>query len=114
MARVMGLILVLWSAMLLSSCFDPEPGEISVRCTNKGRRMGCAIQLYNANMQQIDLVPTDLNGIQFLELPPGKYTLKFQDPQGNQYPAEVTVDLGSGESAVLDVELSEPPASETP
>lgn len=91
---------------LLGSCFDPEPGEISVIATKDGRRIGCGVQLFNAKDVQVDQAPTDMEGLVYLKnVVPGKYTLRFVDRDGTRYPAVITVTVSPGEQETVRVDL---------
>jgi hypothetical protein len=108
------LMLVVFVAVSLTGCFDPEPSEISIIATMNGERQGVTVQVFNSKGLQIQEVSTDWGGIGYIsQLAPGTYTLKFVDKQGGYYPAERTVHLSPGESVPCEVELSEaPPAVE--
>jgi len=102
---------MVWLVVLASGCFDPEPGEISVRAVKNGRQQVCAVQVFNAKGNQIQERHTDFNGLVYVkQLTPGEYTLKFVDNRGNYYPAVKTVNVREGDSVILDVELTEAPA----
>jgi hypothetical protein len=109
---ITAVVLVIFVAVGLLSCFDPEPSEISIIATLNGERQGCAVQVFNAQGKQIQEESTDWHGIGYVkQLAPGTYTLKFIDNHRNQYPAEVTVTLKPGESKPVQVELSQGPAA---
>jgi len=92
------------------SCFDPEPSEISIIASLNGKRQGCTVQVFNSQGKQIQAESTDWHGIGYIkQLAPGTYTLKFVDNQGNEYPAVKVITLRPGDSAPVEVELSERP-----
>ena len=95
-------------ALLYTSCFDPEPGEVSVRSTKNGRPQGCVVGVFNAKGNQISENATDTMGIGYIkDVAPGNYTLKFFDTKRKPYNIEMEVSVRPGESVVLDVELTE-------
>ena len=117
MARIISFIsiaaLLIYVVFAATSCIDPEPGEISIRATKEGRQQGCVVQLYNAAGKQIREEFTDQKGLLYLkDLAPGNYTLKFMDNSGNMYPNEKPVNVSPGDSVIVDVEVTEPPAVE--
>jgi len=91
----------------LTSCFDPEPGELIARCFLNDRERSCVVMVYGSNGKQIQEVSTDSNGVGYIEaLVPDTYTLKFKDISGNMYPAVATVKLVSGASLPVNIELN--------
>lgn len=111
MSRALTIIaLMAFLVVGLLSCFDPEPSEISIIATLNGKRQGCTVQVFNSAGKQIQQESTDWNGIGYIkQVAPGSYTLKFIDNQGNPYPAVKTITLKPGDSAPVQVELSEEP-----
>ena len=107
----MRIFLVIALAVMLSgalvSCFDPQPGEISVIATKSGQRASCGIKVFNAKGAQIDQVFTDMQGLVYIKgVKPGKYTLEFVDKDGNKYPPvlELTIDPGEQETVRVDLD----------
>lgn len=108
MRYLLAIVLALGLMAGLSSCFDPEPGEISVIATKSGQRQGCGVQLFNSKGVQIDQAPTDMNGLVYLKgIVPGKYTLKFIGNDGHQYPAVINVTVDAGEQETVRVDLDQ-------
>jgi hypothetical protein len=110
MPRMIALMTLLALSMALCGCIDPTPGEISVRAMLNGRQQGCVVQLFNSKGKQIQEVFTDQKGLVYIkDLPPGNYSLKFLDNEGNPYPAMKDIAVSEGDSVIVDVELSETP-----
>ncbi|MCH7471966.1 hypothetical protein IIA79_03335 [bacterium] len=110
MNRIVPVVLLAILATFLAGCFDPEPGEISVRAKKNGKEQGCVILVFNSKGVQVKEEYTDMMGIAFVkDLPPGTYTLKFTDNQRRPYPAERTVKVRQNSTEVLDIELTEAP-----
>jgi|GEM_PF-2450951 len=106
------LMLVVFVAVSVVGCFDPEPSEVSIIATMNGEPQGVTVQVFNSKGLQIQEVSTDWNGIGYIsQLAPGTYTLKFLDKSGGLYPAERTINLKPGESLPCVVELSEAPST---
>ncbi len=114
MIRMIYLFAVLGILLGLTGCSDPAPGEISVISKKNGQQRSCAVLLYNEKGIQLNLVPTDMNGLVYIKkLAPGTYTLKFQDVASKtMYPAVKTATVTSGDTFVCRVELNEAPATE--
>ena len=114
MIRMIYLFVVLGILLGLTGCSDPAPGEISVIARKNGQTQSCAILLYNESGIQLNLVPTDINGLVYIKkLAPGTYTLKFQDVSSKtMYPAVKTVTVTSNDTNVCRVELNEAPPIE--
>lgn len=105
-------LLLVGVMIMLASCMDPEPGEISVRATENGEKQGCTVMVFSAAGKQTMELPTDNQGLLFIkQLPPGTYTLKFKSNSSEMYPAEKAVRVVSGGSEIVDVELTEVPAA---
>jgi hypothetical protein len=112
--RIFTLCTICFALFVLASCVEPEPAEIGVNCKLNGKPKGCALVLLNAKGAQIQMEPTDYYGIgYFKQVKPGTYTVKFQDNDGNFFPAEYTIEVSAGASEYLDVELSQAPAGGT-
>lgn len=115
MIRMITLAAVLGLMVSLTGCMDPEPGEISIIATKNGSPQGCSVLLFNSKGIQINHVAANNRGlVKITLLPPGTYSLKFQDNNDKKYPAERTVVVGGGESVIVRVELTEGPATDTP
>ena len=109
MRLIMPLAILGMLVWLISSCVDPEPAEISIRSTLNGRPMGANVQVWNSKGVQLTEASGDNNGVAYVKgLPPGTYTLKFVDHQGNPYAAQITVTVESNDSQMRLVELSDP------
>lgn len=101
------LALAIGIAAMLSSCFDPPMGEISIIATKSGQRTGCGVMLFNAKGVQIDQVSTDMQGLVYIKnVKPGKYSLKFVNYDGSLYPALINVTVGPGEEKTVRVDLN--------
>ena len=107
MRSVVSLIaLVVFTVACLTSCFDPEPAELSVMTQQNGRRRSCTVMVFNSQDKQIQEVPTDNNGVGYVkQLVPDTYTLKFKDISGNMYDAVVTVEIEGGDSMPMAIDL---------
>lgn len=111
-ALLLTVILLGLLAGSLTSCFDPEPGEISVMAYENGRKQPCTVQLYNSKDQQIREEGSDFGGLTYItDVPPGSYTLRFIDTNRNPFAAEVSLTVEAGESVPLQVELTNPDGS---
>ncbi len=106
-------LLLVGVLIMLASCMDQEPGEISIRAVQNGEKQGCTVMIFTESGKQIDEKPTDNQGLVFVKnLPPAVYKLKFKSNNGEMFPAEKSVRVISGGSEIVDVELTEaPPAA---
>jgi len=96
--------------LLVQSCMDPEPSEISVIATLDGQPKTCLVKVFNSNHKQVQEVNTDTLGLVYVkQLAPGTYHLEFATTMGEPYPAKKTVEVGAGDSVQCKVELSEVP-----
>ena len=109
MRYLLVIVLAAGMAALLSSCFDPAPGEVSIIATQGGERTGCVVQLFNSKGVQVDQAATDMEGLVYLKnVVPGKYTLKFADRDAELYPAVIEITVEPGEQETVRVDLDQP------
>jgi hypothetical protein len=108
-------ILVACLVLGLTSCFDPEPGEVSLVSVKNGKPAVCAVQVFNNQGNQIQQESSNFDGVVYIsDLKPGTYTLKFMDNHKNMYPAVRVVKVRADDSVWLgNVELTEGPAEVT-
>jgi hypothetical protein len=96
--------------LLLQSCIDAEPGEISVIATLDGQPKTCIVKVFNSNHKQIQEANTDNIGLVYIkQLAPGTYYLEFASTLGEPYPAKAEVEVRAGDSVQAKVELNEVP-----
>jgi hypothetical protein len=108
MRYLLAIVLAFSLMVLLCSCFDPPPGEVSIIATKSGQRKGCAVQLFNTKDVQVDQATTDMDGLVYLKnVIPGKYTLRFVDRDGNRYPAVIKITVDAGEQETVRVDLDQ-------
>jgi hypothetical protein len=106
-------LLLAFVLLVLASCMEEEPAEISVIAKLDGKGVPVNCQLFNSKGKQISEQSSDYNGITyFRQVPPGTYTIKFTDNQYNYYPAVKTVTVEAGASMPVKVELNEAPTAE--
>jgi hypothetical protein len=106
MSRILAATVML-CALLLTSCMDPEPAEISVIVKQGGQTQNCIVQLFNDAGKQLQEEAT-ANGFVYLKnLVPGTYIIKFKDRNNNMYPAVRKVNLGAGDSTPVEVDLDD-------
>lgn len=113
MTRILAYSLVLF-ALLLTSCMDPEPSEVSVIATMGGQPKQTGVQVYTMDGRQLQEVFTQGAAAQVYirSLAPGNYRLRFIDHNHTSYPAVRDINVGAGDSVIVEVDLSD--ASQNP
>jgi hypothetical protein len=100
-------VVLVLMAIIAASC-EVEPAELNFRCTLNGQQKGCSAMVFNEAGAQVQEVPSEISGIGYIkDLKPGKYTIKFKDVSGTQYPAVAEVTLAPGDLQTLTIELSQ-------
>jgi hypothetical protein len=94
-------------AFIAASC-EVQPAELNFRCSLNGQPKGCQVMVFNDSGAQVQEIASEISGIGYIkDLKPGKYTLKFKDVRGTQYPAVREITLAPGDLQTIDVELSQ-------
>lgn len=101
---VVFLAIAVFAALALTSCSEPEPGEVGGAVSRNGQPFGAAINILGPNG---DIIATDqsIDGVYYVRnVPPGTYTIQCVTRDGEVLATdEVTIEPGGSTNHNFDL-----------